>query len=91
MEDETACGGSAMRDGQCSKCASERVYTSTNGIMMDTRLVLYIKQGKSWQPTKHWVTYLCVDCGYYENYLSDPDILTQIRDAAATLQWKKVD
>jgi len=80
-----------MKKGQCPKCKSENVATSGDkgGVGFDDSLMT-ILFGKGWAGTQKWATYLCLDCGFYENYVEDREKLDQIQSDLEKRGWKKV-
>ncbi len=72
-----------MRNGKCPKCGSTTIHSQANGLLFAGRNE-YIHLGMAHYPTDI-VSFLCVSCGYFENYLSDPKKL-----AEAAQQWPKV-
>ena len=70
-----------MRDGTCRHCGQTNVYAKPQGI--DGALL----NGKKVPHTD----YVCVNCGAFEQYFSDPDTLDQIVRRAERLgDWKRV-
>lgn len=52
--------------------------------------LMVMGDGKGMSSTKLWQTYLCLDCGYFENYLTDRKLLDKIKTNLAKSNWKKV-
>ena len=83
-----------MRGGKCPKCASNNVYRSHNpavggGIGWgDNPEYMRIKAKWGSDSIKKWETFLCADCGYYENYVIDREILDGI--IAGLDDWVKI-
>jgi predicted nucleic-acid-binding Zn-ribbon protein len=79
-----------MKKGQCLKCKSENVVASQGkgGVGADSALPILF--GKYFANTPKWTTYLCLDCGYYENYIEDRAKLDQIGSDLEKMGWKKV-
>lgn len=76
-----------MKNGRCPKCGSTNVYIQTNGIMWENQAGVYVK-GMGLIAKPHPVdTYVCVDCGYFEHYLTEREFLPKI---AASNKWSKV-
>ena len=76
-----------MKSGKCPKCNSSNVYQQSDGIRpREDWVMLSSHWGKMpvLNPTKI-DTYLCVDCGYFENYVPDKDNLSK-----AAKIWDKV-
>lgn len=71
-----------MKDGKCTKCGAETVHMQENGVGG-----LYgqdVFNGRSSEKGKV-VTYACITCGYFENYIIDPKKIKTIAE-----NWKKV-
>ncbi len=67
----------------CPKCQSENVFVSQGGIGFESRLKIFHDNG--WMvTTQDWMTILCADCGYFENYIYNADLLEKIKTGA----WK---
>jgi hypothetical protein len=79
-----------MKKGQCLKCKSGNVVTSQDkgGVGFDSGISILF--GKYLAGTQKWTTYLCLDCGYYENYVEDREKLAQIQSDLEKTGWKKV-
>jgi len=76
-----------MKNGKCIKCGATTVYTQPNGIAWENQAGVYVK-GLAWLAKPHPVdTYVCTQCGYFENYLPDKNILQKITESD---KWKKV-
>ena len=71
-----------MRSGQCPKCGSANIYTKQFGLegpKVDGKMVSASED------------YICTDCGYFETYVKDKDMLNRIVQRAEKLgDWKKV-
>ena len=76
-----------MKNGQCPKCNSTNVFKSENGLSMGghtTTLQIFTGPFNSSLPAG-CESYVCADCGYFENYIVTKDRLEEVRK-----QWKKV-
>lgn len=71
----------------CPKCQSPNVFVGETGVGWDLNLGILI--GDSPYPTEDWETYLCVDCGYFENYVTDQDQLEKIKAGHGGEYWRK--
>jgi predicted nucleic-acid-binding Zn-ribbon protein len=61
---------SDLKSGTCPKCGSNEVYT-THGIMKrGERMILPISSWKRF----FLDTYICVNCGHFEEYINDDDL-----------------
>jgi hypothetical protein len=52
--------------------------------------VLVQTQPEAMNGTRQWVTYLCANCGYFENYLTDKDKIAQIVADPTKATWRKL-
>jgi hypothetical protein len=75
---------------ECPKCKSTNIFVSQGGgVGWDAAMM--VRLGWGLRGTSDWETYLCVDCGYFENYLIKADWLTKIRSDPAGTGWRKVE
>jgi Zn ribbon nucleic-acid-binding protein len=76
-----------MKTGKCPKCNATTVYCKTRGIHYGSRgPFVTISNEIAARSVNEVDVYICISCGYYENYLVDPDRLQAIaRD------WDKVE
>ncbi len=76
-----------MKDGTCPKCNSSSVFKQQNGVRPERQFWVYtgVNSGipSSYQTTAE--TYLCIDCGYFENYIPVDKRLEQVQKV-----WTKV-
>jgi hypothetical protein len=79
-----------MRNGQCPNCQSIDVYVSADGAGIGEGFALRIRIGDGMLPTKKWATYLCVSCGYFENYITDAEKIARIVQDPAAAGWDRV-
>ncbi len=82
-----------MKNGKCIKCMSENVVVSKSehgGSVGPGFTLSVMAEGNAMYATKLWQTYLCLDCGYFENYLTDNKILETIKANLAKSNWKRV-
>ncbi len=74
---------------QCPKCNSTDVFVSDGpGVGWD--LSLEVSRDGSMYPTQEWETYLCTNCGYFENYLTKQDWLAEVRAGKFDGDWRRV-
>ena len=73
-----------MQNGQCPKCDSTEVYKKMNGIIGGDKKVYVKGLSMLTSPSDH-LTILCTECGYYEDYIFDKDVLQKVRG-----KWDKV-
>lgn len=72
-----------MKKGKCIKCSSSNVYRADRGIGGNDCILL---KSLSWSSvTSSYMTYICTDCGYYENYISNKGDLEKVKGI-----WEKV-
>ena len=65
-----------MRNGKCPKCGAATVHSLTNGISPGGRREYILFGGANYGIDIQ--SYVCVTCGYYENYLADPKRLAEV-------------
>jgi hypothetical protein len=71
-----------MRDGNCIKCGGS-VRQLTRGVYQGGgETALMVNDGSRIRRASSYETFLCTACGYWENYLSDADLLGRVRDGA---------
>jgi len=71
-----------MKNGTCPKCNSTNVYFKPYEL---TDLKLHSKKVES-------VDYVCIDCGYFETYITDKEALGKIPVRAEKIgDWKKAN
>ncbi len=73
-----------MENGICKNCNSQNIYKSVNGIISGDKQV-YVRNLSIFSSGTNKITFVCTDCGYYENYLEDKEILKKIAS-----KWEKV-
>lgn len=78
-----------MRMTTYPKCQSPNVFVSENGVGWD--LYLQVLTGDDMVSIGDWETYLCTDCGYFENYVTDNDWLKKVKAGRAGEYWHKVE
>ena len=67
-----------MRDGRCVRCGGE-VRQLTNGIHSGGEGVT-VNDGSMIRPPKSYETFLCTACGYWEDYLTDVELLRRVAE-----------
>jgi len=78
--------------GICPKCSSKEVYFDLRTLnAIDTRGKLLIARKKfAGQEYARLAVYVCINCGYFEEYLREEDLKdTKIREQIQN-KWKKV-
>ena len=71
-----------MRDGTCTKCGYPSVRQLTRGIYYSGSTGVMVNDGSSIRRPVSYETFLCTGCGYWENYLTDTEMLRRIADGA---------
>ncbi|MBC8255079.1 MAG: hypothetical protein H8E35_13785 [Ardenticatenia bacterium] len=75
-----------MKNGQCPKCGSHDVYAGTQiGFKQGALATNTIPLGGLFSASAALDNYVCVNCGYVESYVADPDKLRII-----ARRWPKV-
>lgn len=72
-----------MQNGQCPRCKSTQVYKKMNGIVSGDKCV-YVKGLSMLTSPSDRLTFLCSQCGYYEDHIVDPEVLQKIKE-----KWEK--
>lgn len=72
-----------MKDGFCPRCHAPEVYSSIN---MRSKTGNTNTIPLSFFRSISLDNYVCVNCGYVESYVSDPEMLSRIKDI-----WGKVE
>ena len=81
-----------MRKGICPKCGSTEIYHFCmphvgGGLGWERYLNIKVQWGE--KATLNWDTFLCTNCGYFENYLNDRELLESVKNPEN--QWVKVN
>lgn len=81
-----------MRNGECPKCKSHEVYGTTKDMPGITFDVWHLKVSNSSSATlcTQNQTFLCANCGYWESYILDREILADIVNNTDKTEWVKV-
>ena len=79
-----------MQNGICPKCNSNEIVTSVDTAGVGFESTLKVLLGKLIISTRKWASYLCMNCGYFENFLLDREKLDAIRADPGKMGWKKV-
>ena len=72
-----------MKNGQCPKCNSATVYSKTSGVFFYYN-VINVRTSQIDRAIP-FVSFICTTCGYYENFITDPNKLAEV-----TKTWQKV-
>lgn len=73
-----------MLNGKCPCCNSTEVYKKNNGITSGDKYI-YVHGLSMLTPRTQKMTFVCTQCGLYENYILDEAILKKVKD-----KWEKV-
>ncbi len=76
-----------MNNNKCPKCGSSDIYKQRDGVRPREEWVMLDSYWGKLQVRNPVVvdTYLCIQCGYFENYVADKDKLPK-----AAQMWEKV-
>lgn len=78
-----------MKNGKCPKCNSTNVFMNRSGVeWADEGGWISIWMGSPNErlgKQSYYDSYICVDCGYFENFILDKDILQEVQT-----KWTKV-
>lgn len=67
-----------MKNGICPKCGSETVHSKPDGLKYAVaKGVVWVHTGMMTVASPA-VSYVCVSCGYFENYIVDPGKLSEV-------------
>jgi hypothetical protein len=67
-----------MKNGFCSKCGTASVFEKPEGVKFSAMQgVAFVNTGGPTRGTPA-MSYVCTNCGYFENYLLDPHKLAQV-------------
>ncbi len=72
---------------KCPKCASTDIFVRQQGVGWDSSLG--VQMGFGLKSTPNWVTYLCTNCSYFENYVIEQEWLYKIKTNPQAGDWKK--
>lgn len=78
------------KSGICPKCNSAQVYTDKNETSRGDRSVM-ASHGKGFFSTGLFIQVcLCLDCGYFEEYIREDDLKNQKKTEAIKSNWDRV-
>jgi len=83
----------SLTSGTCPGCGSTDVVVSTstrNGGVGSGPGLFVMTDGTGMGGTDQWRTYLCLDCGLFENQLTDRKALDRIRASLGRSNWAGV-
>lgn len=77
-----------MKDSKvCPKCNGQNIYTNSGLTSRGERSFVIVS---SW--TKLFVeNYVCMDCGFFEEYVTPEDLRNVAKQEKVKSTWKKVD
>jgi hypothetical protein len=73
-----------MRNGKCPRCNSATVHAQNGGLGITEWRKIHVYTGAI-STAVPYVSFVCVTCGYFENYIADPGKLAQVAKT-----WQKV-
>ncbi len=79
-----------MRTGKCPKCNSQEIYISEDGGGIGGQEHAIEVNNNGSRYIYKWQTCLCANCGYYENYLLDSQLIASIKANPKKEHWKKL-
>jgi len=81
-----------MRNGECPKCKSHEVYGTHKDMPGVTFEQWYVKIADSSgvKICTQNQTFLCANCGYWESYVLDREIIADIVNSTDKTDWVKV-
>lgn len=76
----------SLKEGKCPKCSSTEIYTNYKANPRGERGRIVIR-GWKWM----WIDlYLCMDCGFFEEYVNEKDFRDEKNREKIKSIWKKV-
>lgn len=72
-----------MKNGICHKCQSPAIYAVKNGFQHHVSAMPQSDSMFGGVMSFFFMDYVCAECGYYEQYISEKDILKKIVELAA--------
>lgn len=76
-----------IKTGKCPVCGSNEVYDNTNRMVQGYRPAINVSAIKSF--SVH--TYVCLQCGYFKEFIRDEDIRSEKLIAKVKEKWNKTD
>jgi predicted nucleic-acid-binding Zn-ribbon protein len=68
----------------CPHCGSTEIFQKINGIVSGEKKI-YVRELSVFTPATDRLVKICANCGYYESYVADVEILKRIKE-----KWEKV-
>ena len=78
---------STLKSGTCTRCNSKEVYTTKGQTKRGERMTLAVSSWKSF----FLDTYVCTDCGHFEEYISDEEMKDRKTWEKVRETWNKVE
>ncbi len=75
-----------MKSGTCGKCSSNEVYTNRNLPNRGERNLIAVSSTKWFFLT----TYLCLNCGNFEEFISEDELKDEKLMAKLKSTWEKI-
>jgi len=80
---------SMLKSGRCPPCDSTSVSSSQQGVGWDVFLRMNWRAA-GMEPFDDWTTYLCTDCGFFENYVTARELLDHVKADPKQAMWDPV-
>lgn len=74
-----------MKKGKCPSCGSKNVYKKANGVQFLSGGGFYVNTLGSSNKNQKYDSYMCEDCGLFENHVTDEKTLAEVGE-----NWEKV-
>jgi C4-type Zn-finger protein len=75
-----------LKSGTCPQCGSKEIYTDSQQPNRGERSQIPVSSFK-WLLTKY---YVCISCGYFEEYIREKELKDEKTIAKIKDNWKKV-
>ncbi len=76
----------SLKIEKCPKCNSEEVYTDTIYTKSSERMILPV----SGFTRIYFDIYVCINCGYFEEYVADKDLKDEKKIDKIKKNWKRM-
>ena len=76
----------SLKIGNCPRCSSIEVYTDTIYTKSSERMILPV----SGFHRIYFDIYICVSCGYFEEYVAEKDLKDEKKIGKIKKNWKRV-
>jgi predicted nucleic-acid-binding Zn-ribbon protein len=74
-----------LKSGTCPKCGSNEVYNDSKKMPNNQRAYINISATRAFTV----VTYICINCGYFEEYIKDEDLRDEKNILKIKDKWSK--